>query len=347
MKILQVIDKLDPGGAERVFVDLSNMLIENNEDVTCMFLLEKGKLGSHLDKRIPVLELKRWNKFNLLLALKCAYFVYKFEIIHCHMSHVYRYVRLISLLTFRKKKIILHEHSGAVTEKTPAPLLFSSVLKPQYFIGVAKSQLPWAINKLGIKPEKVFFSPNSVNIQTKLSNKIIVRNSDIVLIGNIKEGKNQLFAVDIALEAGLSMNIIGNNQEKNYYDKLSRSINISHADVKIYEGFTDASSQISASRIGLSTSMYESGPLVLIEFLAKGIPFLTFKTGEVANLVSKYYPEFVIDNFLLEQWVERVHSILSNKYEKNDLIELYKEHFSPENYYTRTKEIYTKICAYS
>jgi glycosyltransferase involved in cell wall biosynthesis len=122
---------------------------------------------------------------------------------------------------------------------------------------------------------------------------------------------------------------------------------MSQADVIIYEGFTDASSQISASRIGLSTSISESGPLVLIEFLARGIPFLTFKTGEVANLISKYYPEFVIDNLLLEEWVDRIHCILSKKYEKKDLVEIYKNHFSPENYYTQTKVIYKQICAYS
>jgi glycosyltransferase involved in cell wall biosynthesis len=347
MKILQVIDKLDLGGAERVFVDLSNILMTNNEDVTCLFLLERGELGSQLDKKIPSLELKRWNKFNLFLAIKCACFVFKFDIIHCHMCHVYRYVRLISLLTFRKNKIILHAHSGNLTETTPIPFLFSSLLKPQYFIGVAQSQLPWAINKLGMKPGMVFFSPNSINIQKKLAQKIRVRNSDIILIGNIKRGKNQLFAVDIATDAGLSMNIFGNNQEQNYYDKLSQSINMSQADVIIYEGFTDASSQISASRIGLSTSMNESGPLVLIEFLAKGIPFLTFKTGEVANIISKYYPEFIIDNFLLEEWVDRIHFILSKKYEKKDLVKLYKKHFSPENYYIQTKVIYKQICAYS
>ena len=44
MKVLQVIDKLDVGGAERVLVDLSNILDENNIDTTVLCLLKDSSL---------------------------------------------------------------------------------------------------------------------------------------------------------------------------------------------------------------------------------------------------------------------------------------------------------------
>lgn len=344
VKVLQVIDKLDPGGAERIFVELSNLLIKNKMNVTCLFLLEKGTLSSFLDEQIPSVELKRWNKYNPVIAYKCLLILKKYEIIHCHMSHVYRYIRLISLFTFRRNKIILHEHSGYITENTAVPFLFNSLLQPAYFIGVAQTQLPWARKKLGISTEYIFINPNAVTIKRKLQNKTLLRNSDIVLVGNIKESKNQLLAIKIAEKSGYSLNIIGNNQDENYFRVVKETIESSDADVTIYEGITDVPSSISSSKIGLSTSLYESGPLVLIEFLAMGIPFLAFKTGEVTDLIYQYYPEFVIDNLDVDNWIDRLKLILSKNYSKNELIDFYGEHFSPDNYYARTIEIYSRVC---
>lgn len=345
VKVLQVIDKLDPGGAERVFLDLSNMLKRNGVNVTCLFLLEKGKLASFLDGNIPSYELKRRNKFNPIIAYKCFLLLSQYDIIHCHMDHVYRYIRLISLFTFRRNKIILHEHSPYITEDTIIPFMFNSLLQPIFFIAVAQAQIPWARKKLGIIADNIFFNPNSVIVGKKLQIQPIIRKSDIVLVGNIKNTKNQVFAVKLAKELGFSLNIIGNNQDENYYRELKETIASIDSDVTIYEGFTDVSYCLSSSRIGLSTSMHESGPLVLIEYLAMGIPFLTYNTGEVAKLVSQYFPEFTIDNFEIEKWSDRVKLILERNYTSKELVEFYEKHFSPDNYYARTIEIYSRVCA--
>ena len=52
MKILQVIDRLNVGGAERVCIDISNLLIEKNINVAVLTITEKGELLSFLDSKI-------------------------------------------------------------------------------------------------------------------------------------------------------------------------------------------------------------------------------------------------------------------------------------------------------
>ena len=53
MKVLQVIDKLDVGGAERVSIDLA-ILLSRQPEVTVSFLclLDKGELDFELIKKI-------------------------------------------------------------------------------------------------------------------------------------------------------------------------------------------------------------------------------------------------------------------------------------------------------
>ena len=51
--------------------------------------------------------------------------------------------------------------------------------------------------------------------------------------------------------------------------------------------------------IGLQTAKSESGPLVLIEYLAQSLPFLTFNTGQVVDDIKSDIPQLILDNFEL------------------------------------------------
>jgi len=344
MKILQVIDKLDLGGAERVFVDLTNILYENKYDVCCLFLIEKGYLSKQLNSNIAYFELNRKNKFSFQKIFECANILKKYDVIHCHMRHVYRYIKLISKIFAINNVIIFHEHSGLINSNSKIPFLFNSYFKPKYYIGVSKSHTEWAINKIRIDKKNVFYLPNTIIWDNCIHEGNKVRQSDFLLIGNIKETKNHIFAVEIAKKLNKSLNIIGYNQSKLYFEELEKKIVQLGADVIIYENIDSVKNQILSSKMGISTSFHESGPLVLIEFLCAGLPFLSYKTGEVSEIVHKYYPEFFIDNFNIDDWSNRIKLILGNNYSPDNLQEIYTIHFSPSVYYTRLTKIYDQVC---
>ena len=52
MKMLQVIDTLDAGGAERVLVDLLNILYENGMEVAVCTIVNRGNFGVKLNNGI-------------------------------------------------------------------------------------------------------------------------------------------------------------------------------------------------------------------------------------------------------------------------------------------------------
>ena len=121
------------------------------------------------------------------------------------MRHVYRYVRIIQILFKIKSKVIFHDHFGKIDHDQHLPLLFSSVLKPDYYIGVSDKLTKWAINKLCVKPENTFLLHNI--IVKRHTGKVTTRKSDFVIVGNIKEIKNQQFALDIARLSNMICNI--------------------------------------------------------------------------------------------------------------------------------------------
>ncbi len=145
----------------------------------------------------------------------------------------------------------------------------------------------------------------------------------------------------------MSLNIIGNNQEESYFQRVQGTVRKLSADVKIYENIEYARNEVSGCKVGMSTSLHESGPLVLIEFLSAGLPFIACRTGEVANIVATRFPEFFMDNFNEDDWVVRLEQIICKNYDKEELIDFWKEHFSPDKYFNKTINIYEKICASS
>jgi glycosyltransferase involved in cell wall biosynthesis len=258
------------------------------------------------------------------------------------MRHVYRYVRIIQILFKIKSKVILHDHFGKIDHDQHLPLLFSSVLKPDYYIGVSDKLTEWAMNKLCLPPENTFLLHNI--IIRRDTGIVTTRESDFVIVGNIKQIKNQQLALDIARFTSKSINLIGKNQDADYFESIKKSIRQYDIDAIIYDDIDDVQFNLLQSGFGLCTSISESGPLVLIEYLAMGIPFLSSNTGEVAKIVKRELPEFIIEGYNVEDWIDRIQKIKSGNYTSEAIKRIYDQYFRPEEYFNKTLSIYNQIC---
>ena len=105
MKILQVIDTLDVGGAERVLVDLSNLLYENGVEVAVCTIVNRGKMADKLNNGIEHYNIGRDIKYSLLKMYQFYKIAKEFQIIHVHMRYNLKYVWLIKKLFLLKKVI--------------------------------------------------------------------------------------------------------------------------------------------------------------------------------------------------------------------------------------------------
>jgi glycosyltransferase involved in cell wall biosynthesis len=163
---------------------------------------------------------------------------------------------------------------------------------------------------------------------------------EFVLVGNIKPIKNQIFAINLVEKNNKSsIEIIGKIQDRGYYDNLEKPSNVNF---NLTED--NAFNKLNDFKFGLCTSISESGPLVILEYFVAGLPFLSYKTGGIADILNKYVPEYFIDSFEINDWIERYNQ-LSQNYQRipKDLIEaVLEKEFNRDVYANKLMEIYTK-----
>lgn len=343
MRILQVIDTLAIGGAEKVFVDLTNLLYEQKKEVSALFLLQPGILSTQLHSGIHRHVLNRCYKWSLIKMGQCASIISQYDIVHCHHRYVYAYVNLCAIFFHVQVKIILHDHYGPIDLYQQVPGNISGVFKPKYFVGVSDKLTNWAKERLKVKPDNIFLLPNIVRSHSQNENK--VQKYDWILVSNIKPVKNQLFAVKLAQKMNKSLLIVGNIQDPAYYQTLQAAIADRGVRVTIKTGVAEVRPLLAKVSIGLHVSKSETGPLALIEYLSMGLPFVAYQTGEVAETINSVFPEMLVSNFDIPQWEAAIKLIeSSNKASYHKAIKnFYEANFSEKQYLKKCLEIYQKI----
>ncbi len=354
-KILYVIDLLSVGGAERVFVDLA-ILMEHAVHADVCLIIGGGPLLKDLPLNMSVFTLNRKNKYSIKSAYKGFLLFRKYDFLHVHMRHNFRYVAIIKFLFRLKSKIILHDHFGSIErdgrmvrswtvnwDEKPGLLWF--ILKPDFYIGVCQKLESWAVNKWLIKPSKCNVLVNLPSKFAEFQNHSQfqrVNRQGIVILGNIKPVKNQKFGMELAGILNKKLTLIGQNQDEKYFGELMEVPRDFEFDIVC--DVTNPNLVLGNFEIGLCPSLSESGPLVVLDYLRAGIPFLAYITGGIGEVASVYFPEYFIDNHRVDDWLEKIRMILTNYavVDEVKLREMFVDHFSEEAYCTKLLEIYEK-----
>ena len=335
MKVLQVIDRLEAGGAERVFLDITQLLLDKNIEVDTLTISGKGVLYEKIDKRATHYFLNREKKFSLKKMLECAAICSNYDIVHVHMRHTYTYVKLSQILSGKKYKIIFHDHSSIYK----VSFILKFFFKPEFYIGVCINATILAEKYIGIKKDNIFLLRNTIIPIVKKGKE---KKNRWLMVSNIRQVKNIEFAIDLATRHNAQLTIFGNFSEVNY-KKVINEKNSIHENVEIVENVYDIQSYIDSYTFAIHTSFSETGPLVLLEYLSHGIPFLAYHVGEVANVLGDKLPDFFAKNFNFEEWDQKVCSINKNKYNEDYLNSIFIEYFGPEKYINQCLFIYQKV----
>ncbi|MBQ8424273.1 MAG: glycosyltransferase [Coprobacter sp.] len=341
MRILQVIDLLAVGGAERVAVDLSNILYENGEDITFLSLKHNGILSKDLNLGIRKIELFRTSPYSLRFLIRFIKIAKSYDIIHIHMRQNLKYVALASMFApSLKRKIVFHDHYGSINTDKSCSISLRYILSHcvNAYIGVSMQLCDWA-KKNGAR--KRYLLPNIIRKQSILD----IMNSiptGIVSVGNIRKDKNYEFLLKISQKLPqTSFTIYGQKNIPEY----AEFITIHKGDnVKIIDNVSNVQPLLHSYEMAIHCATSETGPLVLIEYLAQGIPFITYRTGEVVSQIENELPELVIDTFDVNEWIERIAYILSNTVEiKRKMKVVFDKYYSETAYYNCCMAVYNEV----
>ena len=111
MKIALLNDKLDAGGAEKVLVNMANMLQNKGIAVTVILFLNESVLDSIIHPSIPVIYLRRKGRFDLKAMFMLKRKLKEFDIAHIHSRYNLLYYTVVKIVThITKTKTVFHEH---------------------------------------------------------------------------------------------------------------------------------------------------------------------------------------------------------------------------------------------
>jgi len=348
MKVLQVIDQLNVGGAERVAVDLSIMLKEEGVDIDFLNLLQPSELDEELTKNhIQVKYLNRKNKYNPFLVLQLFFLLNSYSIIHVHSRHVLGYVGLTFFIPgfLRKYKVVFHDHYGTIeTDKAISYYLKKCIKSCSAYIGVSHKLVAWA--KEHTLNNSVYLLENVV--RKRKSIKKVDTKSAIIVVGNFREQKNYEFLLSIVerLPASISLDLYGAIVDREYFEKIEKqidSLNLKNQIRVIYDE-KNTLAVLPNYKMAIHCATSETGPLVAIEYMSQHIPFIMFNTGAVAKKVKEHKYELIMDTFDAIKWAEKIVNVLEDKNYFEQLKKkvglLYKNYFSEKKYVSTCMEIY-------
>jgi len=347
VKILHVIDTLNTGGAEKVCLDMITLLLDAGHQVDCMVISAKGPLYNKIDVRAKSIFLGRKSKFNVCKMRKCAQIASGYDILHVHMRHTWAYVKLSCLLFRCTPKLIFHDHFGDISIDKKPTYSLKGLLKPRFYIGVSRELTEWAVAKLKIDEKSVSLLENIVIPNSEHSERYF---GDWVMVSNLRSTKNIMFAIRLADKMKRSLIIFGNHDGSSYADdalELAEKFEF----VRIVQNEIDIQQYVSNFKLGIHTAFSETGPLVLLEYMAQGLPFITSDTGAVVNKIREELPSFIVSTFDEKEWEKRINSLdieirVNGPALKQKLQYLFNEKFSPQRYLDQCLKIYQSVLTY-
>lgn len=344
MKVLQIVDKLNSGGAERMCTVIASILNNAGIDVSILELLDAGELGAGLSKKINIIQLHRKSRLDPQALLALVKEMRKYDIIHVHMRHVFRYVFLVNL--FVGREIVFHDHTNLFPESVGKRILFKILFRKIKYVSVGESGVNWAIEKLKLNPRKVFMLPNVIFRNNTANN---YTPNSIVFVSNIRSEKNIEFIVPflsklLTMNRDVKMDVVGKISDVPYYnyilDLIEKAGLTNH--VVFRSNMNDVQSILGNYTLGVHFSKRESGPLVLLEYLAHNLPFLSFYTGEVSKKLAVDLPDYFLYEFNPDIWALKASNLMS---EKKNHDEIFKRYNNTDIYLRKCLTIYQSIAS--
>lgn len=315
IRIVQIIDSLEPGGAERMAVTIANELGRFGLKSLLFTTRQQGRLKNQLNKDVDYhhLNKKKYFDLNALRLAKNLIAEKKINIIHAHGTSWFFGVLLKIIVP--KVKLIWHDHHGnRVNNKNVNWALKIGSTFFDKVIVVNHELHRWA--KLNLFCKKIFYLQNFIanNVAKLVESNTILEGVDgkrIVCLANLRNPKNHLFILNVFFnsklwEEGWTLHFIGNANERGYLDQLYVKINECNLNdsVYLYGAKDDIDAILTQSQIGLLLSTSEGFPVTILEYGKAKLGVIVSNVGFNNQIIENNNSGIVVEVNDLKQTIE-------------------------------------------
>lgn len=296
LTVLQLIDSLAAGGAERVAVNLTNLL--NEKLVTCWLCAtrKEGALKEFVDRSDRFYYLGKKGSWDIWAFYQLIRQINKREIkiLHAHSSSL---AWAVLARYFTGARVVWHNHYGnsEFLEKRKKRILRYLCQRVEHVISVNEQLARWAVEELMVPRHKVSFLQNFPILSTG-SNERSSNQQDtpvIVCIANLRAAKDHhtlVGALDLLNKDNVTFQaiLIGADFGDTYSQTLKASIAAFGLDERIIllGVRTDIGDLLKKADIGVLSSRTEGLPVALLEYGLSGLPVVVTNVGQCGEVVG-------------------------------------------------------------
>jgi len=329
MRIVQIIDSLDTGGAERMAVNYANALSKKIEFSGLIASRKEGLLLNQIDKNVSYLFLKKKKKidFGAVFRLRNYLKNNNIDIIHAHSSSFF--IAVLVKIILPKIKIIWHDHYG-ISQDLSSRKNISLKVSSLFFTGIisVNSDLKnWA--KSYLLCSNIIYLPNFILDSSVSSEKAQLNGIDskrIICVANLRPQKNHILLIDAANVIkdkfpDWTFHLFGKDFNDSYSDQLKKKVNNLQLQNKVY--FYGTTNNICSSllqcHIAVLPSLSEGLPLAILEYGLNRLPVIATNVGEISKIISSEKEGVIIESNNLNALVAAIEKLIESEKYRNEI----------------------------
>lgn len=304
MKILQVINNLDVGGAETL---LTNYILynENNKDIqnhVCLLCSDNGFLKEQLIKsNIKVYSLDLKNKYNFICALLKLFKLLKankYDVVHGHLFPAQYYCAFLSIF-FKKTKFFFTEHSNYNRRRSskifylPETISYSKYDKILCISEMTKMELAKWVPNVNDRLEVLY---GGIHIRDPY--KDATKKYDIILVGSLRsnvKGVDVLIrAISLISDKISKVAILGDGVLKEELIELAIELGVQNK-ICFLGNKNNVNDFLNESKLFVLPSRWEGFGLAIIEAMSQKIPVIATNVGGIPEIITDGYDGILIE----------------------------------------------------
>lgn len=306
-RVLTVTDSLDVGGAERVAVDIANSLDRRTHEVLICATRHGGPLQATLRDDVDVTILDRRATWDPTGPARFARLVRRerIDIVHSHARGTMKFVALCRRTGLIDTPHVFHDHYGRLhlDRRAPSDLRSAMRLGVDEYLGVDSRLCAWARQSIGLAPDRVHLARSGVDL-SRFEGVVPVDLRDacdlpgrevvLVMVANFRQQKDHptvlraVAALPEDLRRRLAVVFVGSTTAEPAFTAHCRAMidDLGIEDqVRTVGEQSDPLRWIAGADGAVLASKNETGPLVVLEYMGCGVPFVATDTGEITRSV--------------------------------------------------------------
>jgi glycosyltransferase involved in cell wall biosynthesis len=299
MKVLQIINSLHTGGAERLLVD-SVPLYKAKGLETDVCLLNGNRTSFYQvleEQHICIISLSKGSiksVYNPLLIFKIFKYINRYAVIHVHIFPTLYWVALAKFLSFGKTKLVFTEHSTSNRRRNSRIWRFFNRIAYKQYDAIASisEDVDKALQKHLLLKKDVFSVINNGIDLSKFYGKAknatdTIKDITLIQVSRFSPAKDQATVIRALsyLQGNVKLVFVGDGVNRTECELLTKQLDLSER-VSFLGSRNDIPELLKNADIAVQSSQWEGFGLAAVEAMASGLPIVASDVSGLREVVS-------------------------------------------------------------